>query len=234
MFGFNLKRNSFTKQIKKLTGFKPRALQLYKQALIPKSSTLNILEEPTVHNERLEYLGDAILEAIITDYLYNKFPYKDEGFLTKLRSKFVNRTHLNNLGTKIAINKLIKPPFRQNKHKKNLAGDTLEAFIGAIYLDKGFPAAKKFVVKTLIHKYTNMDALIQNDTDYKSKILEWGQQSKKNIKFLTSGESKQKNNLSFFHTSLSIHKKIISEGSGSTKRESEQNAAANAIISLNL
>ena len=234
MFGFNLKRNSFATQIKKLTGFKPRSLQLYKQALIPKSSSINILEKPSIHNERLEYLGDAILEAIITDYLYNKFPYKDEGFLTKVRSKFVNRTHLNDLGAKIAINKLVKPPFRQNRHKKNLAGDTLEAFIGAIYLDKGFAAAQKFVVKTLIHKYTNMNMLIQNDTDYKSKILEWGQQSKNNIKFLTSDDSKPENKFPFFHTSLSVHEKIIGEGNGSTKREAEQNAAANAIIYLDL
>ncbi len=234
MFGRILKRNRFATQIKNLTGFRPRHIHLYKQALIPKSSSINIPGKPLIHNERLEYLGDAILESIISAYLFHKFPDKNEGYLTKIRSKFVQRDNLNRIGNTIGLNKLVKPPVHHNRHKKNLNGDTLEAFIGAIYLDRGFAIARKFVIDTLIHKHTDFNTLINNETDYKSKIIEWSQQKKDPVSFLTKEEVSQSVNQSFFHTQLAVNNKIIGEGDGSSKREAEQNASANAIRTLGL
>ena len=207
---------------------------MYKQALIPKSSSINTPGKPIIHNERLEYLGDAILEAIITAYLFRKFPDKNEGYLTKIRSKFVQRGHLNRLGNKIKLNKLVKPPVHHNRHKKNLNGDTLEAFIGAIYLDRGFAAARDFVIETLIHKHTDFNTLVNNETDYKSKIIEWGQQTKNPVSFKTKEEVSQSTSQSFFHSKLTANDKIIGEGEGSSKREAEQNASAKAIRSIDL
>jgi ribonuclease-3 len=207
---------------------------LYQQALIPKSSSINLPGKPIIHNERLEYLGDAILEAIISAYLFHKFPDKNEGYLTKLRSKFVQRDHLNRLGNTIELNKLVKPPVHHNRHKKNLNGDTLEAFIGAIYLDRGFAVARNFVIDTLIHKHTDFITLVNSDTDFKSKIIEWSQQTKDPVSFTTKEELNQSSNQSLFHTQLTIHDKIIGEGEGSSKREAEQNASESAIRTLGL
>ncbi len=234
MFGRILKRNRFATQIKNLTGFRPRNVQLYQQALIPKSSSINIPGKPIIHNERLEYLGDAILEAIISAYLFRKFPDKNEGYLTKMRSKFVQRDHLNRLGNKIKLNKLVKPPVYHNRHKKNLNGDTLEAFIGAIYLDRGFAVARNFVINTLILKYTDFNTLVNSDTDYKSKIIEWSQQTKNPVSFTTKEEVNQSTNQFFFHAQLTVLDKLIGEGEGSSKREAEQNASASAIRSMDL
>lgn len=229
MFGLIPIRNKLSLQIRKLVGFRPGKIQLYELALIPKSSSPSLPGQQVINNERLEYLGDAVLEAIITDYLFNRFPGNDEGFLTKIRSKFVKRDHLNTLGLRMGLNQFIKPPIHQNQHKKNIVGDTLEAFIGAIYLDKGYKAAKHFVIQKLIDEFTDMDKLIRSDSDFKSQIIEWGQKYKTDIQFVSSEELKGDEKSTVFISHVEMNNKQIGKGTGNSKKEAEQNAAENAL-----
>lgn len=229
MFRLFRTQNNLSAQIRKLVGFKPGRIQLYELALVPKSAVPSIPGHIGSNNERLEYLGDAILSAIITEYLFKTFPNDNEGFLTKIRSKFVKGENLNQLGQKIGLNKLISPPIYQNQHKKNIYGDTLEAFVGAIYLDKGYNSAKKFVIEKLIHDYTNIENLVNNETDFKSQIIEWGQKNKIDIFFSCSEENKPGGDLSYFQASVVVNDMERGNGSGMSKKEAEQNAARKAL-----
>jgi len=222
-------QNKFPNQIKKLTGFKPGRINLYKLALVPKSSSPSVPGSTPSNNERLEYLGDAILSAIITDYLFKTFPNENEGFLTKIRSKFVKRGSLNQLGKKIGLNELISPPIYQNQHKKNIYGDTLEAFIGAIYIDKGYKVAKRFVIDRLIHDYTDLEKLINHETDFKSQIIEWGQKNKIGVIFNTKEEIDSGLEITHFQTLVLVNNEECGSGSGLSKKVAEQNAARNAL-----
>ena len=234
MFRLFRTQNKLPKQIKKLTGFKPGRIQLYKLALVPKASSPLVSGNTPSNNERLEYLGDAILSAIITDYLFKTFPNNNEGFLTKIRSKFVKRGNLNQLGKKIGLNKLISPPVNQNQHKKSIYGDTLEAFVGAIYIDKGYEVAKKFVIDKLIHDYTDLEKLINHETDFKSQIIEWGQKNKVGVIFNSKEEINSGEEIVHFHTLVLVNDKQCGSGSGLSKKEAEQNAARNALDFINI
>ena len=229
MFSLFRTQSKLPKQIKKLTGFKPGRIQLYKLALVPKSSSPSLPGAVPSNNERLEYLGDAILSAIITDYLFKTFPNNNEGFLTKIRSKFVKRGNLNQLGKKIGLNELISPPINQNQHKKSIFGDTLEAFVGAIYVDKGYEAAKKFVIDKLIHGYTDLEKLINNETDFKSQIIEWGQKNKVGVIFNSKEDIDSEQEIVHFQTLILVNNEECGSGSGLSKKEAEQNAARNAL-----
>lgn len=134
-------------------------------------------------NERLEFLGDAILDAVIADYLFRLFPYKDEGFLTQLKSKIVSRTYLNKLSAKLGIDKLIRCSHGSAPHFKSMKGDAFEAFIGALYLDKGFGFTKKIIENRIIKYHIPLDELLNLETNFKSKLLEWIQHHKKSLEF---------------------------------------------------
>ncbi len=228
MINFNSRQRSFSAQIKKLIGFRPGKLNLYELALIPPSSS-QTPGEILLNNERLEYLGDAVLETIITDYLFKKYSDKDEGFLTKARSQLVNRVSLNKTGKILELASYIKPPVNNNRHAKNYLGNSLEAIIGAIYLDRGFRYARKFVCSKIIEPYSETELNSQIFSDFKSRLIEWGQKNKKDISFKTSAED-NKDNIVIFHTELYINKELTSRGNGKTKKESEQKASENAML----
>lgn len=136
-----------------------------------------------ISNERLEFLGDAILDAVVAEYLFKLFPYKDEGFLTQMKSKIVSGNHLNKLSLKLGIDKLIQCSQDSGSHYKSMKGDAFEAFIGALYLDKGYGFTKKIIVNRIIRLHIDMDEMIATDTNYKSKLLEWVQREKKTLEF---------------------------------------------------
>ena len=184
MFNLLSSRNTSKRQFKRLTGYTPQNISLYELALIPKSS---VLEQgaPSVNNERLEFLGDAVLESIISAFFFQAFPNSNEGFLTKIRSKFVNRDHLNRLGAKMGLDVYLKPPVHQNHHGKNVLGNILEALIGALYLDLGYKKTSLFVIRVLIGKFTDIEKLVLMETDFKSHLVEWSQRSKEPISFDT-------------------------------------------------
>ena len=223
---FYPKRNRFSLQIKKLIGFRAGKLSLYKLALIPRSSS-PVTDNNILNNERLEFLGDAVLETIITDYLFQKYPDENEGFLTNARSRFVNRENLNDIGKYLGLPEFVKPPVNHNLHGKNFLGNTLEALIGAIYLDKGFRFARKFVIQKLIEQYSEIDNENPEISNHKSLIIEWGQKNKKELHFETNKEGADTRLIFISHLLIDGNK--ISSGKGKTKKEAEQNAAKMAL-----
>ena len=212
-----------------LFGFEPVNINLYKLALLHKSKNKN------ESNERLEYLGDAVLNLIVAEYLFKKYPFKDEGFLTKIRSKIVSRESLNNLGRKVGLKELInfKNVNEYSKNFKSIYGDALEAIIGAVYLDVGFEYCQEYIVKNIIIPYYNFDELVNKTHNFKSKILEWSQKEKKLIKFSTK-KIILKNNSSQFESILIIENKEISKGFGSNKKSAQKDASRLACEKLEL
>lgn len=230
MFDLLLSRASSEKKFKKLTGFRPHKIHLYELALIPKSAAKE--SHPGFDNERLEYLGDAVLESIISSYLFQKFPQENEGFLTKIRSKFVNRENLNQLGSQLGLKNYLKPPLRQNLHGKNVLGNILEALIGALYLDCGYRKTEQFVISVLINKFTNLEELVLIEIDFKSHLIEWSQKSGEKIIFNTTEK-----NMEFVQERQFISKVILAgqetwSGEGGSKKEAEQAAAKETLYQL--
>lgn len=169
--------------IKNIFGFYPSNIFLYKLAFCHKSAARETVKGLKISNERLEYLGDAVLSSIVAEYLFKKFPYKDEGFLTEMRSKIVSRSQLNKLSYKIGIDKLILSDPDAKNLNKSIKGDAFEAIIGAIYLDKGYNFTKKIIIDRIITVHLDIDKLEKQDINYKSKLIEWIQKEKKSINF---------------------------------------------------
>ena len=213
--------------VKFILGYKPKKIQLYKLALLHKS---NNSEES---NERLEYLGDAVLGLIVANYLFKLYPYKDEGFLTKIRSKIVSRDSLNNLGRKIGIKELINLQKAKTKSYESVYGDAVEALIGACYLENGFNYCSKKVINNILVPYYDLDSLTSQTHNFKSKILEWAQKEKMKISFIIEKNTKS-NKFSQFKSILYLNSKKLSEGYGKSKKNAEKDASRNACDKLEL
>ena len=175
--------------IKNIFGFYPGNIFLYKLAFLHKSAGSEIVQGVKINNERLEFLGDAILDAITADYLFKTFPVKDEGFLTEMRSKIVSRVQLNKLSQKLGMGKLIQSDHNSQNQYRSLQGDAFEALIGAIYLDKGYNFTKKVLLERIIMQYFDIDELINHEVNFKSRMIEWAQKEKKQISYQTIGET---------------------------------------------
>lgn len=171
------------RSIKNVFGFYPGNIFLYRLALRHKSATKKKINGLKINNERLEYLGDAILSAVIADFLFRQFPYKNEGFLTEMRSKIVSRNSLNKLSLKLGLEKLIVSDADPNYRPKSAGGDAFEALIGAIYLDKGYYFTRRTIVNRILSLHFDIEHLIESEISYKSKILEWAQKEKKEMSF---------------------------------------------------
>ncbi len=219
---------NFKKQLKNILGFLPRNFELYQLAFVHKSASHFVFNNIRVNNERLEFLGDAILDSMVAEYLFNKFPDKEEGFLTQTRSKIVNRDNLNHMAVKLGIGNMIISKMSRDNHK-SVYGDTLEALIGALYLDKGYERARKIVLERIIQSYININRLLETETDFKSRIIEWGQKQKKAISFTSFEEMDEQSNSPVFITHLMVVDEVIGRGSGNSKKEAEQNAARQAL-----
>ena len=230
---FFLSFNKFYKSIKNIVGFRPSNLRLYRIALIHKSASIMSKDGYVINNERLEFLGDAILDAVITEHIYKKFPNKDEGFLTKLRSSIVNGEHLSCLSEKIGLNKHVVSNLSNSHFSKHLYEDVFESFIGAIFLDKGYETTKKFILKKIIKQHININKLAETDTNYKSKLVEWSQKDKKSVLFDTTlDESSINSNKALFISHIKIENEVLGEGFGSSKKEAEQNAAKKTLQNI--
>ena len=219
---------SILHQIRKITGFFPRNLYLYEIALTHKSASVSLPDGSTVNNERLEYLGDAILGAIIADYLYQRFPNNDEGFLTQLRSKIVKRKQLNKLALKIGLSPLIILNTHQKQQKENILGNAFEALIGAVYLDKGYYKTRKFVNCKILEKHIDIEKLARKESDFKSRIIEWSQKNKKDIHFINK-ESTNENDKPVFVAQILLFDEELGKGIGYSKKDAEQKAAKIAL-----
>jgi ribonuclease-3 len=225
-------KRGFSLRLKKILGFSPGNLKLYEIAFIHRSATFTLPDGKKVNNERLEYLGDAVLDAILSDYLFEKFPDASEGFMTKIRSRIVNRDVLNQLAVSMGINEILISNVSSVHLTKNLYGDALEALIGSVFLDKGFKKTKKLFIRNVFNKYLDLNMIVNTDTDYKSLVFEWVQKHKSNLLFTYNEEYDFKLRKSVFSTILIIDKEELGEGHGSSKKEAEQEAARRAWIRL--
>jgi ribonuclease-3 len=187
-----------------------------------------------VNNERLEYLGDAILGTIVAEYLYNRFPFKDEGFLTQLRSRVVNRSFLTQLTFKMKLNRYVISNANSVSESSHLYGDLLEAFIGAIYLDCGYTVTKKFVIKKIFNQHVDIKEMERTDNNFKSQLIEWGQKMKQEVEFKTVNNPDMGSEKMPFLTEACIDGKVMGKGEGFSKKEAQQNAAQHALEKLSM
>jgi len=223
-----VKEKTFAKSIANITGQTPINLNLYKLAVCHTSAAKEDKLGVRSSNERLEYLGDAILGAVIAEFLFKKFPYKDEGFLTEIRSRIVNRESLNKLGKKIGLNKIVEfNPGRGGNTHKSLYGDALEALVGAVYLDKGFKSCRKFILTRLLQPHFDLNEIIENNLNFKSVLIEWAQKESKDIKFVIIKEVGSIHHKEFTAQVL-IEDEPVSTGTGFSKKKAEQAAAEKA------
>jgi ribonuclease III len=225
-------KRKFGSRLKKILGFSPGNLKLYEIAFIHRSATLTLPDGKKVNNERLEFLGDAVLDAILSDYLFEKFPNASEGFMTKIRSRIVNRDVLNQLAVSMGINEILISNVSSVHPTRNLYGDALEALIGSVFLDKGFKKTKKLFIRNVFNRFLDLNVIVNTDTDYKSLVFEWVQKHKSNLIFTYNEEYDFDLKKSVFSTVLSIDKKEFGEGHGASKKEAEQEAASQAWIRL--
>lgn len=215
-----------------IAGFSPSNLSLYKLATLhtSRSKETNGFRES---NERLEYLGDAVLGAAVADYLFKKYPFEDEGFLTEIRSRIVNRDSLNLLARKMGVNLIVQFDQKNVQLQQVVLGNTLEAIVGAVYLDKGYLRCKKFVVDKLILPHFDLDVVIQSNFNHKSKIIEWTQRQSKSVRF-EMVEVKKSRNQKEFSIQIFIDDQAYGTGYGYTKKKAEQDAAMKTCEQLNI
>lgn len=213
----------------RILGFFPRDIKIYQQALLHKSTSLRSEKGRPINNERLEFLGDAILDAIVGDIVYKHFEGRREGFLTNTRSKIVQRETLNKLAVEIGLDKLVKYSARSSSHNSYMYGNAFEAFIGAIYLDQGYERCKQFMEKKILMNYIDLDKMSRKEMNFKSKLIEWSQKNKMEVSFELIEQLLDKDYNPMFHTEVRIEGVSAGTGTGYSKKESQQNAARMAL-----
>ena len=209
----------------RMLGFYPRNIRIYEQALLHKSSSVKSDKGRLLNNERLEFLGDAIMDAVVGDIVYQKFDGKREGFLTNTRSKIVSRESLNRLAEQIGLLKLIKFNTRQAAHNSYMGGNAFEALVGAIYLDRGYEYCKFFMERRIIGQYLDLNKVSRKEVNFKSKLIEWTQKNKVEIVFELVEQSYDEFNSPIFESEILIEGIHACKGKGYSKKESQQIAA---------
>jgi ribonuclease-3 len=221
---------SFAKELQNVLGISPGNFSLYQTALSHRS----VKEGADENNERLEYLGDAVLSGIIADYLFKRYPYKGEGFLTEMRSKMVNRQQLNEVALKMGLKKItMYNKFDNALRSSQIFGNTLEAVVGAVYLDKGYKKTQQWVLKRIIIPHLFVEDLEQIDINLKNKLIGWASKNGKNLGFETIHE-KLENGRRVFTIAAVLNGEVLSEGRGYNKKDASQIAAQLAIEKLGL
>jgi len=215
-----------------MLGFLPRNTSLYRLAFLPKSAQQKNPSGNHLNNERLEYLGDAVLDAIVANHLFNSYPEGDEGFMTKLRARIVKRKNLDYLATKIGIPALINPGISTGTKSKHIYGNALEALIGAIYLDRGYRTASKFFERKILERHIDLLKVAQKDPDYKSRIIEWTQKNRVEITFQSKEEHLSGNKAPSFVSMILLNGEEKGTGRGDSKKDAEQQAAKAALTSI--
>jgi ribonuclease III len=221
-------------RLKQITGLTPYNLSCYQQSLRHHSTANKIHNSGSKDsNERLEYLGDAVLNSVVAEYLFKKYPYKDEGFLTELRSKIVSRVSLNDLALKIGLSKLVeydKKSMQNINLRNSIFGNALEAFIGAIFLDQGYKKSKYFIIEKLIRFHIDVDKLQQTEKNFKGRLIEFTQKAGMNLDFNVTelAHGKQK----IYKLTVIIDDKVFGEAEHTNKKQAEQQASEKALLNL--
>lgn len=234
---YNLTLNpdkDFIRRVSKISGFIPLRPQVYQLAFRHSSLVSNQRRSVRECNERLEYLGDAILGAVISDFLYEKYPNRDEGYLTEMRSRIVNRKSLNTIGLRLGLDKLLKYNKRHNGFHHSMVGNSLEAFIGAIYQDRGYPAARRFILERILQEHINLEEVSRRNTNFKSQLMEFVQKHKLDDIRYELVDEKTKNDRKVFKVAVIIGNDVLGYGLGTRKKLAEQQASAEALVRLNV
>ena len=216
----------------RILGFYPRNIQLYEQALLHKSTSLRSEKGRPLNNERLEFLGDAILDAIVGDIVYKHFEGKREGFLTNTRSKIVQRETMNKVAVQLGLDQMVVYSTKINSHNNHMYGNALEALIGAIYLDQGYDVCYKFIRDVMIGKYIDVDTLIRKEINFKSNLIEWSQKNKISISFDLIESFTDHDGNPVFQSAVKLLGEQIGIGIGYSKKESQQAASKMAVKRL--
>ena len=211
--------------LRKLLGFMPNDIDLYVLAMTHRSAGLTDGHRNHANNERLEFLGDAVLETVVSHYLFREFPEETEGELTQMRSRIVNRVMLNDISRRMGIENCLVKGDNNNKTQKNVVGNALEALIGAIYLDKGYEFTQRFVEQDIIGKYVDIKDIKNKETDFKSRLIEWCQKSKRSIRFSTVMDKESTTQFPNFKSRIIIDGIELGHGHGNSKKEAEQKAS---------
>ena len=216
----------------KILGFYPDNIHVYEQAFLHKSSSVEASDGKWLNNERLEFLGDAILDAVVADIVYKHFQNKREGFLTNTRSKIVQRETLNRVAVELGLDKMVVYSAKLSSHNNHMYGNALEALIGAIYLDQGYRICYNFVENVIIKKYIDLDNIARKEVNFKSSLIEWSQKNKLEITFDLIESFADNDGNPVFQTGVTLADMQIGVGIGYSKKESQQNAAKMAIKKL--
>jgi len=227
---FSFRKSEFEKSVYILIGYNTTKMVLFHTAFNHRS----LKENPSENNERMEFLGDAIISSVVAEYLFKKYPYKGEGFLTEMRSKMVNRQQLNHIAIQMGLKKMT----RFNKldgglKSSQIFGNTLEALVGAIYLDKQYNFTKKWIIEKMIQPYLFMDELEQIDINIKNKIIGWALKQGKQIDFVLADEQLE-GRRRLFTINIVIDGEVITSQKGFTKKDASQIAAQKAIEILQI
>ena len=203
-------------------GFVPNNIELYKLALIHKSASI-VVDGQTINNERLEFLGDAVIESVTSDYLFIEYPEYDEGRLTQLRSKIVSRQSLNGIAKKMGLDRCVICNHSVSLSQKHIFGDAFEAMMGAIYLDQGYDFANRLLINTIYRNYLSIDDILRSETDFKSRLIEWCQKNHYTIEFRTETDPSTSGARPMFHSVVYVDGIAVGHGTGDSKKVAEQN-----------
>lgn len=222
---------NFFLEIQKIIDFKPKNKSLYVKAFTHRSMNVKDADGMALNYERLEFVGDAMLGAVIASFLYSEVPEGDEGYLTKMRSKVVSREHLNELGKELKLIDFVESKIPKNNFGSNIHGNLFEALVGAIFLDKGYKQCEKFINKNVIHKHIDIETLEGKVISYKSLLIEWCQKEKKTFDYNVY-EDTGNDNLKHFSVKLSINGKPVSKARATSKKKAEEKASKRAFFAF--
>jgi ribonuclease-3 len=225
---------AFIRAIATITGRTPSNVRLYRLAFTHSSVVRQQGEQGRQQsNERLEFLGDAVLGTVVAEYLFRKFPYEQEGFLTEMRSRIVNRESLNALALKLGLDKLVQldPGQGRAARSRSVNGNALEALVGAVYLDQGYKAARRFVLGRIVKPYVDVKSMTQTTANFKSKLIEWAQRNGRVLRYELNGEARPGGVMEFSATVL-LDEEAVATGMGLSKKQAEQLAAERALEAL--
>ncbi len=229
------KKGELYSYLEKTLGFTPGHLEYYEQAITHRSASVKKAPGRISNNERLEFLGDAVIETVISDILYHKYPRKDEGFLSTMRSKLVERKNLGRLAKEIGLDKMVRVELKHTKHESHnsyIGGNAFEALVGAIYLDKGFKASQRFMQRLIRQGHINIAKTARIEENFKSVLLEWGQKHKVEVCFTTIWEDVPSRGREPFCCAAMVEGRKVATGKGYSKKECHQQAARKALIAM--
>ena len=226
------KDSELRKALHSMLGFYPRNLEIYRIALAHKSHVYRNRKGRSFNNERLEFLGDAILEAVVSDIVFHRFERRSEGFLTSTRSKIVQRSSLNRLAKEIGLERLLQVPSQRRGHNSNIGGNAFEALVGAIYLDRGYKTCQWFVENKIVGCLLDIENVANKEVNFKSKLLEWTQKNRVQVDFENEEALDEKNDSPLFNSTILLEGLTVGEGRGYSKKESQQRASRDALTRL--